>query len=182
MTELTNVKIEKYQNSCLSKVTPGRESVPTKQLLLTAPALYPTPRTAAECKRKHRPLTLTPWSQGREPPGTFHSLNHRDQALNSISLGATSRSVIRGEAGVGRMSQWVVSHPPGGKTGWEWERPQGHSGLVQGRPKPFSLPDLTHTWCWSASRWRPGWPDKPGCPAPSNQGLLDSALPGVRDF
>lgn len=50
------------------------------------------------------------------------------------------------------MSQWSGISPSGGKTGWEWGRPQGHSGLVQGRPALLA-PDLTHTWCWSASRW-----------------------------
>ena len=48
---------------------------------------------------KHHAPTPTLESQGREPPTTSLSLDHRDQALNSISLGVTSRSVSEGRLG-----------------------------------------------------------------------------------
>lgn len=55
---------------------------------------------------------------------------------------------------------------------------QGHS-----RPKPFSLPNLMHTqWLRPrSSSWRPGRPDRTGCPTRRGEALLDPTLPGNRD-
>ena len=70
--------------------------------LLTAPAAASAPQPPAPSPPGDQldPFAnITPWSQERQLPAISQFLDYRDQALNSISLAATSRRVSEGRLG-----------------------------------------------------------------------------------